>query len=86
MSDIGNIALSAQNVVVAINALRSSLENTMFKAPLATSAGIGTAAAAGAGAMRFVTDATVTTRLATYAGGGTNKVILFSDGASWLIL
>jgi len=38
------------------------------------------------GGMAYVSDANATTRLATVAGGGANKVVVFSDGASWLIL
>ena len=38
------------------------------------------------GAVAYVTDATSTTRLATVAGGGANKVMVFSDGTNWLIL
>jgi hypothetical protein len=43
-------------------------------------------AAASEGAIAYVNDATSTTRLSTAAGGGSNKVIVFSDGANWLIL
>lgn len=43
------------------------------------------AAVAGRGARRFVTDATSTTYHATVAGGGGNKVSLVSDGTNWLI-
>ena len=38
------------------------------------------------GATAYVTDANATTRLSTVAGGGSNKVIVFSDGTNWLIL
>lgn len=38
------------------------------------------------GAIAYVTDANATTRLSTVAGGGANKVIVFSDGTNWLIL
>jgi hypothetical protein len=43
------------------------------------------AADAGAGAMAFVTDANATTARSTVAGGGANKVIVFSDATNWLI-
>jgi hypothetical protein len=43
-------------------------------------------AAASEGAIAYVNDATATTRLSVAAGGGSNKVLVFSDGANWLIL
>ena len=51
-----------------------------------TYASLVSAATAGAGAMIYISDCTSTTRLATAAGGGANKVMLFSDGTNWLIL
>ena len=38
------------------------------------------------GGIAYVTDANATTRLSTVVGGGSNKVIVFSDGTNWLIL
>lgn len=43
------------------------------------------AATAGVGARAFVTDANATTFNSTVAGGGANKVPVFSDGAAWKI-
>lgn len=86
MSDISNIAVSTQAVVVAINGLTKAIQNLAFKAPSETASSIGTAAAAGQGTMRFVTDASSTIRLSVYAGGGANKVMVYSDGANWIIL
>jgi hypothetical protein len=43
------------------------------------------AVTAGAGARRFVTDATVTTFASVVAGGGGNAVPIFSDGTNWRI-
>lgn len=51
-----------------------------------TVASLPTAATAGAGTMAYVTDATANTRLSTAAGGGANKVMVYSDGTNWLIL
>lgn len=39
-----------------------------------------------AGAIFYVTDANATTRLSVVAGGGSNKVLVFSDGTNWLII
>jgi hypothetical protein len=44
------------------------------------------AAASNEGAIAYVNDANASTRLATVAGGGSTKVMVFSDGANWLIL
>jgi hypothetical protein len=35
--------------------------------------------------MAFVTDATSTTAYTTVAGGGSNKVLVISDGTNWVI-
>jgi hypothetical protein len=43
------------------------------------------AATAGVGARAFVSDATLNTFGSTYAGGGANKVPVYSDGTNWLI-
>lgn len=47
--------------------------------------GLPSAATAGAGAQRFVTDATVTTFASVVAGSGSNAVPVFSDGTNWRI-
>lgn len=44
-----------------------------------------TAAAAGAGARSFVTDATATTFASIVAGGGANGVPVYSDGTDWRV-
>lgn len=46
---------------------------------------LGSAATAGAGARRYVTDATVATFASTVVGGGSNKVPVYSDGTNWKI-
>jgi hypothetical protein len=50
-----------------------------------TVAGLPAAGTAGAGARKFVTDATATTFASIVAGGGANKVPVYSDGTNWLI-
>lgn len=52
---------------------------------VSTVAGLPSAATAGQGARRMVTDATVTTFASVVAGGGTNFVPCYSDGSSWRI-
>ena len=48
-----------------------------------TVAGLGTPG--GAGVVRYVTDAKATTSRSVLAGGGSNKVMVWSDGTNWLI-
>lgn len=43
-------------------------------------------AASYAGSMAFVSDANATTPRSTVAGGGSNKVMVMSDGSNWLIV
>ncbi len=50
-----------------------------------TVATLPSASTSGAGAQAFVTDANATTPRSTVAGGGSNKVNVFSDGTNWLI-
>lgn len=48
-------------------------------------AGLPSAASAGVGARGFVIDATAATFASTVAGGGANKVPVYSDGTNWKI-
>lgn len=50
-----------------------------------TVAGLAAAATAGSGARAFVTDANATTFASIVAGGGANKVPVYSDGTNWRI-
>lgn len=43
-------------------------------------------AASSEGIIAYVTDANATTRLSVVAGGGSNKLMVFSDGTDWLIM
>jgi hypothetical protein len=56
----------------------------VIKPKVGTVAGL-PAAASWTGAIAHVTDATATTARSTVAGGGSNKVLVFSDGTNWLI-
>ena len=44
------------------------------------------AATAGSSALAMVNDATATTPRSTVAGGGSNKVLVMSDGTNWIIV
>ena len=48
-------------------------------------AALPSAETSGTGARAFVSDATVTTFASTVAGGGANKVPVYSDGTNWKI-
>jgi len=50
-----------------------------------TVATLPSAATSGVGARGFVSDATATTFASTVAGGGANKVPVYSDGTNWKI-
>lgn len=50
-----------------------------------TVASLPSAATAGQGSRAFVTDANATTYASVVAGGGSNKVPVYSDGTNWLI-
>lgn len=50
-----------------------------------TVADLPAAAAGNAGSIQYVTDANATTIGSTVAGGGSNKVMVWSDGAAWKI-
>lgn len=57
---------------------RTNIASTTF-------ASLPSAATAGAGARAFITDCTVATYNTAAAGGGANKVPVFSDGAAWKV-
>lgn len=75
-----------QNGVRALNGILAALQAL---APttigVASTAGLGSAADAGQGARRLVTDANATTFHSVVAGGGTNVVPVYSDGTNWRI-
>jgi hypothetical protein len=50
-----------------------------------TVATLPSAVTSGVGARSFVSDATATTFASTVAGGGSNKVPVYSDGTNWKI-
>lgn len=75
-------SVPVDNALVQINGQVSA---GVVKTGVYTTGTIPTAAAAGAGARAFVTDATSTTFAAAYVGGGANAVPVYSDGTSWYI-
>ena len=58
---------------------------SFIRVPGVTVASLPSASTAGVGARSFVTDATVAVYASTVAGGGSNKVPVFSDGTNWII-
>jgi hypothetical protein len=79
INDAGNaynpMVLNA-SVIVASSPVRLP-SYTVASLPAANSVGVGSIA--------FVTDATVTTFASVVAGGGSNKVPVYTDGTSWYI-
>lgn len=67
------------------------LSNTIFeinrplKLPSYTVGTLPAAGTVGAGSIAYVTDANATTQNSIVAGGGSNKVLVFSDGTNWRI-
>jgi len=55
------------------------------KLPSYIVSGLPSASTCGAGSCAFVTDATVTVTYTTVVGGGSNKVLVISDGSNWII-
>jgi hypothetical protein len=90
MATLGDVLLAVQNAVIAINNL-AQVTNTSRNgvlAPVSTVALLPSAAAY-QGSIRFVTDATVTAAAGigtTVVGGGTNKVLCYSDGTNWIVV
>lgn len=76
--------LTAQGTTLAsvLTALESLAPTTLG---VSTVAGLPSAATAGQGARRLVTDANATTFASVVAGGGANIVPVYSTGAAWLI-
>lgn len=95
---IGN-AGAANSVSVVTNSLDRLIANTVtvsstlpIKLPSYLVSTLPSASAAGAGALAFVTDYASTAILglglnvATAGGSGSGKVIVYSDGTSWIVL
>jgi hypothetical protein len=67
------------------NILAGTGAGAYHQLPVQTVSQLTAAATAGQGAMAFVTDATSTTAYTTVTGGGSNKVMVISDGTNWII-
>ena len=66
--------------------LVSNATNGVAQAPsVFTVAALPSASSTGVGVRSFVSDANATTFNSVVAGGGTNKVPIFSDGTNWRI-
>ncbi len=86
MATLADVLTALQNGVVAINNVSRDIANLQLgRLPVSTVAQL-PAVASSQGLLRMVTDANATTRLATVAGGGSNKIVVFCDGSNWIIL
>ena len=66
--------------------LSGNRNGTTVQAPAVyTVSALPSASTVGVGVRSFVSDATATTFASTVAGGGTNKVPVYSDGTNWKI-
>ena len=74
----------AEDVLVVINPLVTIAGSIIKTTPVVVS-NLPNATVSGMGARAFVSDATSTTFASTVAGGGANKVPVYSDGTDWLI-
>lgn len=80
---IGSSGTAAQVATTGLTIINGSAKLTSY-----TVSGLPSASVCGAGAKAFVTDsnATMTAGIgATVAGGGSNKVPVYSDGTNWII-
>ena len=91
-SDVGSGGGTARNVqlvrggVVKETVGANTTDHTQpVKLPSYIVSGLPSASTCGAGSMAFVTDATSSTVYTTVIGGGSNKVLVISDGANWII-
>lgn len=80
----GNSA-AANNKVVGVDTNGNTVLLTFMKNTPVAYASLPTASAAGEGARAYITDASATTFASAAAGGGSNRVPVYSNGTSWLI-
>lgn len=77
---IGSTGTTAQTETIGLTIINGTARLSVY-----TVATLPGASTSGEGAMAFVTDATSTTTYTTVAGGGSNKVMVISDGTNWII-
>lgn len=77
--------LQWSNILVASWGATGITSETALRTVPVTVASLGSASTFAEGARRFVTDANATTFNSIVAGGGSNKVPVFSDGTNWRI-
>ena len=76
------------SVTTMIEYMQANLTNAVaqtVKTTASTFAQLPTAATAGVGTRAFITDSSTTIFAATVAGGGANKVPIYSDGTNWKV-
>lgn len=80
-------ALARDNNGIQFQTADGATTGTWYKSTVVTlaslSASIATAASAGAGAMAYISDASVPVAFTTVAGGGTTPCPVYSDGTQW---
>lgn len=91
-SDVGSGGGTARDVklirggVVKVTLGANTTDHAQpVKLPSYTVAGLPSASTCGAGSMAFVTDSTSSTAYTTVSGGGSNQVLVISDGTNWVV-
>lgn len=85
LSSGGNIASGLQVVNGQLSIAPNAVTPAMLQITTYTVASLPTASTQRVGTRLFVTDANSTTFASIAAGGGTNKVPVYSDGTNWRI-
>ena len=83
-----NVTLTSTSTVLNLMWMGTYWDDLTWQTPtgaVLTVATLPSAATAGTGARQFVTDASATTFGSTVAGGGSNRVPVYSDGTNWKI-
>ncbi len=83
LSTAGSLTVTGNANVGNVGATASVVTRSLHTGVLASA--LPTAGASNAGAIQYVTDASATTIGTTVAGGGSNKVMVWSDGTAWKI-
>jgi hypothetical protein len=84
-SQFGNVLRLYFNRVQGILSQLSTDSGILPALTAYTVATLPSAVTSGVGARAFVSDATATTFASTVAGGGANKVPVYSDGTNWKV-
>ena len=83
---VGAVITGASTIAGTLGVTGALQCGSPVQLPYMTVATLPAASSANVGCIAYIHDATATTRYSTVAGGGSNGVVVFSNGSSWLIL